>query len=134
MAFLFRHAAIAGRRTRAHLSGGPAQGLLRVGAEGAETHSCDGDGDLDLDRLFREPGAEGDVGLAFLTVPFEGIARYRGAEKHQVVESRQAPLGAKPPDFINALVGGPMDFGEHFGWKRGRLSEGGSIISHRMPF
>jgi hypothetical protein len=41
------------------------------------------------------------------------IARHGRAEEQQVIEIGQLALGAKPPDFINALVGRAMNFGEY---------------------
>ena len=58
MALLFGHAAVAGGGRGAGLGRAAPQGLLGLGRERTEAHAGDGDGNLDVDRLLGEAGAE----------------------------------------------------------------------------
>ena len=92
--------------------GAAAQRFLGVAGQRAEAHAGDGDGDLEMDRLLGEAGAEHHVGAAFLAIAFERIARDRGAEEQQVVEVRHPALGAGAADVIDAGLRGAMDLGD----------------------
>ena len=74
----------------------------------------DRDGDFQFDRFFCKTGAQGDVGSALLAIAFQRIAGHGCAEEQQVIEIGQAALGAETPDLVDALVGSPVYFGEHF--------------------
>ena len=123
LALLLRHAAVAGGAGGADLGAGPADRLLGIGAQRPEAHAGDGDGDLQMDRLLGEAGAEPDVGGAFLAIALEGIAGDRGAEEEQIVEGRQLALGAEAADLIEALIGGAVDLRQDMG----RESGGGAL-------
>src|SRR6185437_8094337 len=82
----------------------------------------DGNGDFQLDRIFRKARADGDVGRAFLPIAFQGIAAHRRAKKQQVVEMRKLALGAAAADVIDAGGGGATDFGDRSVVERCRLA------------
>src|SRR5262249_28998822 len=95
LALLRKHAAVPGGRAGADRAGAPAERLLGGRRERAEAHPRDRDRDLQVDRLCREPGAEGDVGGAALPVALERVSRDARPEEEEVVEVRDTPLGAE---------------------------------------
>jgi hypothetical protein len=90
-----------------------AQRLLGIGAERAEAHAGDGDGDIELDRFLGETLADDHVGGALLAVTLERIARNRGAEEHEVIERRHLAPRAGAADGIDTLRRRTLDLGDH---------------------
>src|SRR5262249_587697 len=107
------------------------EGLLGVGAECAEAHAGDGDGNLEVNGFLGEARADGDVGAASLAVALERIARHRSAEENEVVEARQMALGAIAADLIEALVGGAVYFRQDMLRKRVGGTQATGIDAHR---
>ncbi len=109
-ALLARHAAVARGGRGAGRRGPAPERLLGMGRQGAEAHARDGDGDLEVDRLFGKARAQHDIGAATLPVAFQRISRHGGAEKQKVVEMRQPALRPAAPDVVDAGRGGAADF------------------------
>ena len=76
-----------------------------------------------MERLLGEPRAQGDVGVAALSVSLQRIAREARAEEEQVVEVRHAPLGAEAADVVDALARGALDLGDHRAVEEIRLAQ-----------
>jgi hypothetical protein len=124
LAALFRaHAAITGRRAGPGRGGAAAQRPLGIGAERAKAHSGDRNGDLQLDRLFGKTGAERHVSGATLAIAFERVARDRGAQQYEVVETRQRAQSAEAADLVEAFIGSAFDLRGDFGGKGGRAPQ-----------
>ena len=66
----------------------------------AEAHAGNGDGNFQLDRLFGEPRADGDIGAAFLAIAFERIARLIEAPRNSR-SSKCGSLRLAPPPRIS---------------------------------
>jgi hypothetical protein len=56
--------------------------------------------------------AEDDVGPARLPVALQRVARHARAEEQEVVEVRDAPLGASAADVVDAVARGALDLGD----------------------
>ena len=113
--FLVGHAAVAGGRRRAHRGGRLAERGLGGRRQGAEAHAGDRDGDVELNGLAGEPGAEHRLHVALLPVPLERVPGQRGGEEHQVVEGGHVPLGAPAADLVVAVGRGPLDLRDDLG-------------------
>ena len=79
--FFHCHAAVAscGRGTGNRRA--TAKRFLRLRRQRPETHTGNGDRNIQFDRVFGKLGAEYHLGPASLPIAFEGIARHGGAEK-----------------------------------------------------
>src|SRR5271168_2033669 len=119
-ALFLAHAAITGRRTGPGCTGAAAERPLGIGTERAKAHSGDRDRDLQFDRLFRKTGAERHVGGAALAIAFERVARDRGAEQYEIVETRQRAQSPEAADLVDTLIGSTLDLRDDFGGKGGR--------------
>src|SRR5258708_17725142 len=124
-ALLPAHAAVAGRRARAHHAGTLAERLLRMTRHGTGGHTGDRDRNLELDWFFGKARAEHDIGGAALAVTLERIARDRGAEKGAIVEARRLTIGAEAADLVDPFIGSALDFVNNGGGGRGRARAGG---------
>src|SRR6202035_5506716 len=118
-ALFLAHAAITGRRAGPNRAGAAAERPLGIGAERAKAHSGDRDRDLQFDRLCRETGAERQVGGAALAIAFERVARDRGAEQYEVVETRQRAQSAEAADLVEPFIGRALDLSDDLGRKGG---------------
>src|SRR5690606_15970165 len=125
-----RHAAVAGGGTGAHLGCRQAQRLLGVGAERPEAHTGNRDRYSQVHRVLREARTQGNTGFAGLAVSLQRVARYRGAEKKKVVETRDSTLGAEPADLVDPLLRGAMDLGQDVLGKGRRGPEMASVDTH----
>jgi hypothetical protein len=133
-ALFLGHAAVAGGGRGAGLGGATAQGLFRRAGQRAKAHARDGDGDVQVDRLLGETGAQPDVGGAFLAVAFQRVARDRRAQEQQVIEVRQVPLGAAAADVVDAGGRRAADFRVDGRGEGGRIARRGmGKIAHRLP-
>src|SRR5207302_336031 len=88
-------------------------------------HPGDRDRDLQLERPAGEAGAQRDVGVAALAVALERIARHAGAEQQEVVEVRDAALGAPAADVVDALARRALDLVDRVAVEGGRLPQPG---------
>jgi hypothetical protein len=127
LALLGRHPAVAGGRRGPDLGGAAAQRLLGRAGQRAEAHARDRDRDVQMNRLARVPRTDHDVGRALLPVALERIARHRSAQEQQVVEVRDAALGAEPADVVHPLARRALDLGDH------TPIEGGRFAQPRVP-
>jgi hypothetical protein len=113
LAFLGRHAAVAGGRRRAHLRRAAAECLLRRRRESTEAHAGDRHRDPQLQRLLGEARPERDVRVAALPVTLEGIAGDARAEQQEIVEVGDTSLRAKAADVVDALLSRALDLRDH---------------------
>src|SRR6266446_2109659 len=124
-ALLGGHAAVAGRRRRAHRTGAAPERFLRLRRQRPEAHPGNGDRNLQRDRLLGEAGADGHVSRAPLTIAFEWIATDGGPEEKQIVEMRELALCAEPPNVVDAGCRRATDFRDRVVVKGRRLARRG---------
>jgi hypothetical protein len=116
------HPAVAGRRRRSAGARAAAERLLRVRAQRAEAHPGDRDRDVEPQRPPGEARAEDDVRPARLPVTLQRVARHARAEEQEVVEVRDAPLGASAADVVDAVARGALDLGDRVPVEGGGLA------------
>src|SRR5439155_3731263 len=114
---------VAGRGRGPDLACAAPERLLRWRGEGAEAHARDGDRNVQLERPLGEAGPQDDVGAAALAVALERVSRDAGAEEEQVVEVRQAPLGAEAADVVDPLARGALNLRDHVAIEEVRLAQ-----------
>src|SRR2546427_11944559 len=124
-ALLFGHPCVARGGGRPDFGRSAPERLFRGRRQRPEAHSGDRDRDLQLERLLREAGSEHDVGIATLAVALEWIPRHAGAEKEQVVEVRQPPLGAEAAEVVDPLARAALDLGNDVAVVELRLAQPG---------
>ena len=108
-ALLRRHPAVAGRGARAHLAGTAAERFFGLRRQRAKAHSRDGNGDVEVDRVFGVARAQHHIGVAALAVAFQRIARHARAQKDQVVKMGHPALGPPAADIVDPGARGALD-------------------------
>ena len=122
-ALLRRHPAVAGRRARAHLAGTAAERLFGLRRQRAKAHSRDGNGNVEVDRVFGVARAQHHIGVAALAVAFQRIARHARAQKDQVVKMGHLALGPPATDIVDPGLSSALDLVDDVAAKGRRFAQ-----------
>ena len=132
------HPALARARRRAGHRGALGERHLGLERERAEAHPRDVDGDVELDRLLREAGAEDRLRLALLAVALDHEARQRARHEHQLVPVRDRLEHREAAHPVAAELGLHVDVVHHLGGEDAAVPEDGLVgrcclVGHVTP-